>query len=268
MLVNMQLVAVRRCTAPATCSASGLAHTQTSVCAGALAGARAVTAFGAQPQRCIRLQRCPAAVPLFAGSLRAGSGCGRQSLQVCAAIKKDSGKNVVCCKELVAREDTVDEVVRLCQGLVDYSKASMADRSSGILAFECSRDPFEPLKFYTWERYSGNAALGQHNSADAVQRFMEEVNEHLEKPVGMVLYEWQDGQLGAACMQGGPKGEGGLDDASGASGGAGGASMKQTSATVNLGKVRRGDEGDAWGMKPPAWAKDLPWFGKKNEDAK
>ncbi len=32
----------------------------------------------------------------------------------------------------------------------------------------------------------------------------------------------------------GPKGEGGLDDATGASGAAGGASMKQTSGTVDL----------------------------------
>ncbi len=34
----------------------------------------------------------------------------------------------------------------------------------------------------------------------------------------------------------GPKGEGGLDDATGASGSSGGASMKQTSATVDLSK--------------------------------
>ena len=56
----------------------------------------------------------------------------------------------------------------------------------------------------------------------------------------------------------GPKGEGGLDDATGATGSAGGASMKQTSSVVDLGKVRRGDEGDSWGMpgfKFP-WQKD------------
>jgi len=48
----------------------------------------------------------------------------------------------------------------------------------------------------------------------------------------------------------GPKGEGGLDDATGQSGGAGGgAGYTQTSATVDLGKMRRGDEGDAFGMK-------------------
>ena len=34
----------------------------------------------------------------------------------------------------------------------------------------------------------------------------------------------------------GPKGEGGLDDATGASGAAGGASLKQSSSTVDLSK--------------------------------
>lgn len=37
-------------------------------------------------------------------------------------------------------------------------------------------------------------------------------------------------------MCAGPKGEGGLDDATGASGAAGGASMKQTSSAVDLSK--------------------------------
>ena len=46
--------------------------------------------------------------------------------------------------------------------------------------------------------------------------------------------EWRDGQLGPACAQGGPKGEGGLDDATGGSGMAGGAGLKQTSATLDL----------------------------------
>lgn len=91
-----------------------------------------------------------------------------------------------------------------------------------------------------------------------------QVQKYLEKPVGMVLYEWRDGNLGAACIQGGvcviwpvrlfhcttialfciiilygcrtgPKGEGGLDDATGA-GGRGGAGYTQTSKAVDLGK--------------------------------
>lgn len=82
-------------------------------------------------------------------------------------------------------------------------------------------------------------ALGRHNTRADVVAFLEDLTKEgcLEGPVGMVLYEWRDGQLGPACAQGGPKGEGGLDDATGGSGMAGGAGLKQTSATLDL--VRR-----------------------------
>ncbi len=104
----------------------------------------------------------------------------------------------------------------------------------------------------------------------------------LRDGIGMMLYEWSDGKLGgtavpigaraarsvqrrvalavllrAACVtpcraraRAGPKGEGGLDDATGQSGGAGGgAGYTQTSATVDLGKEKRDHEGDSFGMK-------------------
>ena len=72
----------------------------------------------------------------------------------------------------------------------------------------------------------------------------------LRDGIGMMLYEWSDGKLGATAMPIGPKGEGGLDDATGQNGGGGGgAGYTQTSATVDLGKQKRGDEGDAFGMK-------------------
>ena len=48
----------------------------------------------------------------------------------------------------------------------------------------------------------------------------------------------------------GPKGEGGLDDATGQGGSGGGASYKQSSASVTQGFSDRGDEKEgAWGMK-------------------
>ena len=30
-----------------------------------------------------------------------------------------------------------------------------------------------------------------------------QVQQHLEGPIGMALYEWQDGQIGMACVHGG-----------------------------------------------------------------
>ena len=46
-------------------------------------------------------------------------------------------------------------------------------------------------------------------------------------------------ELHTACCSG-PKGEGGLDDATGAGGSGGGASMKQSSGAVDLGQCRHG----------------------------
>ena len=33
-----------------------------------------------------------------------------------------------------------------------------------------------------------------------------QVREHLEGPIGMALYEWVDGKIGNACVQGGAAG--------------------------------------------------------------
>ena len=88
--------------------------------------------------------------------------------------------------------------------------------------------------FHFWEMYESNGDLGRHNTTPEYQQFMEKVQTLIDGPIGMALYEWKDGRLGPACTQGGPRGEGGLDDATGASGAAGGASYKQTSATVDL----------------------------------
>lgn len=79
----------------------------------------------------------------------------------------------------------------------------------------------------------------------------------------MVLYEWQNGQIGMSCVHGGPKGEGGLDDATGA-GGAGGAGYKQTSDIMNPANIEREETPvkDTWGM-----GFKFPWQ-KKQETAK
>ncbi len=66
---------------------------------------------------------------------------------------------------------------------------------------------------------------------------MEKIQPMCDGPVGMALYEMKDGKLGMTSVQGGPRGEGGLDDATGASGAAGGASYKQTSSTVDLSEL-------------------------------
>ncbi|GAB4816838.1 hypothetical protein N2152v2_003884 [Parachlorella kessleri] len=189
----------------------------------------------------------------------------RGRLQIVAAVKKAAVKNVVCSKTLVVKPGKEDQVAKLCKTLVEFSHDRMRDRGSGINAFECSQDNWDKNVFHFWERYESNTHLGRHNTAPEFKSFMEKVQPLLEAPVGMALYEWRDGQLGNAAMQGGPKGEGGLDDATGASGSSGGASMKQTSATVDLTNIEEepGERKDSWGL-----TFKLPWLKNNKKDKK
>lgn len=188
----------------------------------------------------------------------------RGQLQTLCAIKKKSEKNLVCSKTLTVKPDHKDAVMEMCQMVVTFSKEKMKNSKSGILAFECSQDNYEPNVLHFWERYDGNRSMGLHNTTDEYSKFMRVVQQHLEGPIGMALYEWQDGQIGMACVHGGPKGEGGLDDATGA-GGAGGASMKQSSGVVDLGDVQRNEGKEAWGMGINF---KFPWQKKKEKEDK
>ena len=96
------------------------------------------------------------------------------------------------------------------------------------------QDGGEANVFHFWELYESNTAMGRHNTVPEVEGFMQKVQPLLEGPIGMALYEMKNGKLGQASVQGGPRGEGGLDDATGATGAAGGASYKQTSGTIDL----------------------------------
>jgi len=190
------------------------------------------------------------------------SPSSHRRLVVTAAIKQNRGKKIMASKTLIAKPGQESKVEQLCRQISDYSKQRMAeDRSAGILAFEFSLDSYDSNTFHFMELYDSNAQLGRHNTTDEFVTFMKEVNTYLEQPVGMCLYEWDDGKIGLASrVQGGPKGEGGLDDAPGASGLSGGASLKQTSGAVDLTNIKGEDaeERGLWGIKLK-----LPWLSKK-----
>jgi quinol monooxygenase YgiN len=208
---------------------------------------------GAQPAN--PLSRRPQARP-------ASGRSGRRGLQVVAAIKRGSDKTIVCSKTVVAKKGSEAAVQDLCQQVLDFSKQQMADRSNGILEFSVNHDFEDKNVFHFWERYTSNATMGQHNTQPEITKFMENVQQYMEQPVGMALYEMKNGQISSACIQGGPKGEGGLDDATGAGGG-GGASMKQSSGAVDIGKQDRGEGDTAWGM-----GFKWPWQKKKDDKKK
>mmetsp|Transcript_17482 Transcript_17482/g.48634 ORF Transcript_17482/g.48634 Transcript_17482/m.48634 type:complete len:247 (-) Transcript_17482:434-1174(-) len=198
----------------------------------------------------------------------------RGRLHVCCAVKQRTGKQICCSKTLKANKGAEGEVEKLLQQVSDYSQNVQKDRKSGVILFQVAKDNFMEGTFHTWERYESVNDFSRHTMSPGVLKFMEGVQPHIEGPIGIAMYEWNDGKLGPACMNEGPKGEGGLDDATGA-GGAGGASMKQTSASFDLTKgdvAEQDSEGmfaglDAAKKRMDAWGLNFnPFGGKKTEE--
>lgn len=157
----------------------------------------------------------------------------RGHLQVSCAIKKGAEKNIVCSKTLVGKPGKEKQLKQRCRDIVDFSKGRMAVRSSGVLAFECLQDRYEENVFHFWERYESNPSMGRHNNSAEMQAFMTkarvpvhdlpelrisgdfprsllanvfrnvQIQDLIEGPVGMALYEWKDGKIGQQCIQGG-----------------------------------------------------------------
>lgn len=71
-----------------------------------------------------------------AGSSSSSSGRGR--LVVTAAVKVQKGKQILCSKTMKAKEGHEEQLRQLCQGVADFSRQRMPDRSAGVLAFEVS----------------------------------------------------------------------------------------------------------------------------------
>ncbi len=64
------------------------------------------------------------------------------------------------------------DMLSLCVQVVTFSKEKMKNSKSGILAFECSLDNYEPNVLHFWERYDGNRSMGLHNTTDEYSKFM------------------------------------------------------------------------------------------------
>ncbi len=97
----------------------------------------------------------------------------RGGLLILAAVKVSTDKNVVCSKTLVGVPGQEKKLHKLCQDITKFSQQRMSDRQSGILQFECSQDNWEPNVVHFWERYVGNAKLGEHSTSSEMKRFME-----------------------------------------------------------------------------------------------
>ena len=160
----------------------------------------------------------------------------RRQLSVVAAVKRKSAKQVACSKTVIGKPAYARKLERMCQDISTYSRERQQDAKSGIICFHVSKDPQEGHVFHFWEVYESDQAFASHTGSVEMKAFLKNISTLVEGPPGMVLYEIKDGHIGMAATAEGPKGEGGLDDATG-SGGCGGASYKQTSRVVNLGTL-------------------------------
>ncbi|PNH06612.1 hypothetical protein TSOC_006996 [Tetrabaena socialis] len=169
----------------------------------------------------------------------------RVALSVSAMAKKiKARRQIACSRTLVAKKGHEEEVAKLAGKIMQWSEEESQVPGKGITVFQVVRDSWEAGTFHFWERYESADQFGDHSTSDTMMGFFTQLHPHLEGPVGVALYTYEDGRLGPACMQEGPKGEGGLDDATGASGAAGGASYKQTSRAFDLTKVDEHEEGE------------------------
>ncbi|KAH9326732.1 hypothetical protein KI387_006910 [Taxus chinensis] len=172
-----------------------------------------------------------------------------QGLNVRAAKKKDSGRSFLMNCTLVAKEEDQHKVAELCHSITEWAQEKQKDRASGILQFGCFSDLYSKHTYHFMERYSSFQHIVSIRSSEEHTKFMNDVRPLLTQPIALSVYEYRDGQIGAMRNPIGPKGEGGLDDATGQGGSGGGVSHKQQSkVTLNVDTEEKKDRGD-WSLQ-------------------
>lgn len=158
-------------------------------------------------------------------------GCGSRATRIVAvaAIKRQAAKQVACSKTLKCDKSKQRELEKLCRSIYEFSSERRRELSSGIISFEFFRDPEDDCLFHFWEVYESDLAFSAHTSSSEMRNFLEETSSIIDGAIGVSLYEIKDGNIGMPAIAEGPKGEGGLEDATGA-GSVGGAGYTQTPA--------------------------------------
>ncbi|GJP50262.1 hypothetical protein CLOM_g9400 [Closterium sp. NIES-68] len=165
-------------------------------------------------------------------------------LGVFAAKRVQSDRSLVLSSTLEVTPGKEKEAQELCKKICVWAEEKKKDRANGIIHFECTGDAYESNLIHFWERFDSFLSMNNIHASPDYTKFLEEVRPLLEAPVKLAAYEYKDGQIGHMLNPIGPKGEGGLDDATGQGGSGGGASYKQTSQSVSQGIGER----DGWGM--------------------
>eukprot|EP00475_Leptophrys_vorax_P023643 TRINITY_DN32392_c0_g1_i1.p1 TRINITY_DN32392_c0_g1~~TRINITY_DN32392_c0_g1_i1.p1 ORF type:complete len:266 (+),score=24.99 TRINITY_DN32392_c0_g1_i1:99-896(+) len=181
----------------------------------------------------------------FSAAAAPASTSNYRRFSVFAAKRVQSGRSLVLSSSLEVIPGKEDAAQALCKSIGSWVEEQKKDPKKGILLFECSGDAYEKNVIHFWERYDSFLSMNGIHAAPEYTKFLEEIRPLLEAPVQLAAYEYKDGQIGCMLNPIGPKGEGGLDDATGQGGSGGGASYKQTSQSVMQGISER----DAWGIE-------------------
>lgn len=144
-----------------------------------------------------------------------------------AAVRRKAAKQIACSKTLKSRISKREQLQKLCESVYRYSSEVQKEPSAGIITFQYFRDPEDDSVFHFWEVYESDNAFTRHTSSPEMKDFLEKTSSLVEDGIGMSLYEIKDGNIGISAIAEGPKGEGGLEDATGA-GSVGGAGYTQT----------------------------------------
>lgn len=153
-----------------------------------------------------------------------------------AAKRVDKTKSLILSSTLKAQEGDIEKVAKLCEDIRQWALEKQKDKAAGLKQFECYVDLYDKNVFHFMEEYAGFLHMNDFRSSPEHVKFCDDVRPFLLEPIALAAYELRDGQVGHMLNPIGPKGEGGLDDATGQAGRGGDAYMKPKA------KKRRGIE--------------------------
>lgn len=157
-------------------------------------------------------------------------------LTIEAAKRVDKIKSLILSSTLKAQEGDIEKVAKLCEGIRQWALEVQKEKAVGLKQFECYVDLYDKNVFHFMEEYAGFLHMNDIWSSPEHVKFCDDVRPFLLEPIALAAYELRDGQVGHMLNPIGPKGEGGLDDATGQAGRGGEAYMKPKA------KKRRGIE--------------------------
>jgi len=130
------------------------------------------------------------------------------------ARRKGSARSVVMTSLLIAEPQHAAEVREACGKLQAWAQQQQErGKVPGCLQFEVCEDTFDEGVFHFWEHYASTGSLQEVQAQAKYKDFLAQVRPKLSKPIGLGLYEYRDGSISPMRCPIGPKGEGGLDDA-------------------------------------------------------